>query len=270
MNALEVLEFEDYRLEIIRDGDSFRVAAPGLAKALGFREAYDLVRNLPEDEKRSGLVRTIRGDQQVWYVTEAGFFRAIGQRQPARITDPIVRRSVERFQELVYSKILPEIRRTGSYGGQPKELSRIEILRLATESEEARLAAEAALGQAEAEIIELTPPAEAWKKLGSATGDFSVEETAKTLSRDPAIKIGQGRLFAFLVQIGWVYRGRDSRTRPYQTAVDAGLLCTKIEPYTHPHTGEAMLGVPQIRVTHKGLTELRHRLDPGVGRLKGI
>ena len=106
----------EFRLLVDQDEtDGFRVKAPGLARALGFREAHDLLRSIPEAEKGSELVRTPGGDQQCGYVTEAGFYRALGQRQSARIADPDMRDAVERFQSWVYREVLPAIRKAGRY-----------------------------------------------------------------------------------------------------------------------------------------------------------
>jgi len=73
------------------------------------------VRSIPEPEKGSEIVRTPGGDQRVWYLTEPGFYRAVGQRQATRIKDPAARERVARFQGWVYGEVLPAIRRTGSY-----------------------------------------------------------------------------------------------------------------------------------------------------------
>ena len=99
MSAVEVFSGGGYSLDVQRgDEGSFIVLAPGLAKALGFRDSADLLRSIPAVEKGYELVRTPGGDQRTGFVTEAGFYRALGQRQAARITDPEVRSEVERFQ----------------------------------------------------------------------------------------------------------------------------------------------------------------------------
>ncbi|MFC8531863.1 Bro-N domain-containing protein [Nocardia sp. NPDC057227] len=104
----------EFHLEIHpHDEDGLRIYAPGLARALGFREAYDLLRSIPMEEKGSELVRTLGGEQQVGYVTEAGFYRVLGQRQASRIVDEAARASVQRFQSWVYGEVLPTIRKTG-------------------------------------------------------------------------------------------------------------------------------------------------------------
>lgn len=115
MTDMQLFDNGEFELRLTPNGDSFRVAAPSLARDLGFKDAHDLVRNLPEAEKGAELVRTPGGDQRVWYVTEAGFYRAIGQRQVARIKDDEIRKQVARFQDWVYGEVLPAIRKTGGY-----------------------------------------------------------------------------------------------------------------------------------------------------------
>lgn len=119
MNEIRLFENDEFNLELVPHGDSFKVNAAGLARALGFREAYDLLRNIPDDEKGSEIVRTPGGDQRVLVVTEAGFYRALGQRQLARIKDLRVRASVQRFQSWVYGDVLPSLRRTSAQVSTP-------------------------------------------------------------------------------------------------------------------------------------------------------
>ena len=115
MTHIEMFSNGEFELHVVPSAETFTVSAPGLARALGHRDALDLVRALPEDEKGSELVRTPGGDQRVWCVTESGFYRSIGQRQAARIKNPEVRAQVQRFQDWVYKEVLPSLRRTGSY-----------------------------------------------------------------------------------------------------------------------------------------------------------
>lgn len=255
--ANEVTPFanDEFSLDMIPDGDSFKVVAPALARTLGFREAYDLLRTIPDEERGSELVRTPGGSQRVLVLTEAGFYRALGQRQAARITDERQRAAVERFQTWVYHEVLPAIRKTGSYAPAPRELSRLELIELARESELARLAAEQ-------KVAELAPSAQAWDTLATADGDYDVARAAQILSNDPEITIGRDRLFTYMSKIGWVYRGAGNRWCAYQTQIDAGRLMILPGSHYHPRTGELVLDVPQVRVTVKGVGELHKRLRP--------
>lgn len=128
--------------------DGFRVLAPGLAKALGFDSAKDLLRSIPETEKGWELSPTPGGVQRVSYLTEAGFYRALGQRQAARITDENIRAAVERFQTWVYGVVLPGIR----MGGQPTvdlaSITKADLARMVLASEEEKAVLTAALENA--------------------------------------------------------------------------------------------------------------------------
>lgn len=122
---------DEFELHITPHGaDGLRVQAPSLARALGFHAARDLLRSIPDDEKGWELSPTPGGDQRVGYVTEAGFYRALGQRQVARITDPGARDTVQRFQSWVYGDVLPKLRR-GEVVTVERPTSELDILRRA-------------------------------------------------------------------------------------------------------------------------------------------
>lgn len=105
----------EFDIEVLPRGDTFIALAPGLAKGLGYRDAYRLVESLPAEEKGYTLTCTPGGEQQVWYVTEPGFYRVIGQRQISRIRDDFIRDQVDRFQHWIFHDVLPQLRRRGSY-----------------------------------------------------------------------------------------------------------------------------------------------------------
>lgn len=124
MTDLMPFRTDEFELSIEpHDADGFRVQAPGLARALGFRDAFRLMESIPDTEKGYTLACTPGGEQRIGYLAEAGFYRALGQRQAARISDPELRARVERFQAWVYGTVLPSIRRTGQYGTPALDLS---------------------------------------------------------------------------------------------------------------------------------------------------
>lgn len=119
--SIERFTNDEFGIEIIPSGDSFRAIAPGVARGLAYKDAWNLLRSVPDDEKGSSVVRTPGGDQQVWYLTEPGLYRCIGQRQAGRIKNPEIRAQVERFQRWIFHDVLPALRKHGRYevsGGQ--------------------------------------------------------------------------------------------------------------------------------------------------------
>ena len=134
----------------------------------------------------------------------------------------------------------------------PAELTRMQILELAMESEQRALTAEAA-------VAALEPSATAWDELASASGDYEVADAAKILAR-AGIETGRQRLFIQIADLGWILRGSHGSWKAYQSAVDSGYLAEKPVKHFHPKSGEVVLDPPQVRVTVKGLERLRVRL----------
>lgn len=105
----------DFDIEVLPRDGSFIVLAPGLARGLAYKDARDMLRSVPDDEKGSALVRTPGGDQHVWHLTEPGFYRVVSQRKTARIGNDYVRDQVARFQRWVFHDVLPSLRTAGQY-----------------------------------------------------------------------------------------------------------------------------------------------------------
>jgi anti-repressor protein len=264
MTALEVFQFPANGAEIrtvIRDGEPWFVAAD-VCVVLGLNNVTEAVRHLDDDERdhEAGTNRTSFQPAPRVIISEAGLYSLILRSRKAE---------AKAFKRWITHEVLPAIRQTGRYEAAPvAEVSRRDLARMVIEAEDARELAEAQRDEARAELAVALPAAEAWHTLASADGDFSVADAAKILSRDPAIRLGGGRLFTRLFELGWIYRQRcDNRWRVRQTAVDIGRLSEIPASHYHPRTGELVLDAPQVRVTFKGLVEL-HRLLGGTGQLQ--
>lgn len=117
-------------------------------------------------------------------------------------------------------------------------LSRMEILQLAMQSEEERLRLKHQLEE-EAPLVAFA------KQVEIAPDAITVAQAAKILGT------GQQRLFAFLRQIGWISR----RNEPYQTKIEAGYLDVKLGSWEHPSHG--LRQSVTALVTGKGLAKLQ-------------
>lgn len=248
MNTLVPYTFpvtgEQVRMVLV-DGEPWFVASDVTA-ILGYSNGRDAVSRLPERMKGVGESDTPGGRQRVSIISEPGVYRLVMRSNLM---------AAEQFQDWLAEDVVPSIRRTGSYGAPaaPRELSRLELIELARDAELGRLAAEA-------RVAELAPAAGSWETLAAANGDYSVADAAKILSRDPAIQIGRDRLFTVLGRLGWTYRGGDGRWRIKQVAVETGRLSEMPSSHYHPRTGELVLDPPQVRVTVKGVADLRRVL----------
>ncbi len=250
MSALaQVFEFETNPIRTaVIDGDPWFVAAD-ICDVLGLSNRRSSLALLDDDEKGVHSMDTPGGQQEFIIVNEPGMYSLIlRSRRP----------EAKKFKRWITHDVLPAIRKTGRYEvavpAQRLPASYAEALRELASTVEERDAAQAALEVAK-------PAADAWAALASVDGDYAVADAAKMLSRDPMIVIGRDRLFRRLEAWGWIYRQEiDQRFRVMQTAVDTGRMSEIAQSHYHPRTGELVLDPPQVRVSVKGLKDIRQRL----------
>jgi hypothetical protein len=80
-----------------------------VSDVLGLGNPRETLRNFPENEKGVSSADTLGGNQEMLVINEPGLYRLIFQsRKP----------EAERFKTWVFSEVLPQIRKTGSYGDE--------------------------------------------------------------------------------------------------------------------------------------------------------
>lgn len=157
----------------------------------------------------------------------------------AQLCPEFTARLVDRWQELE-QKIK-----------QPIELSKLEVLQMAIESEKQRVALEQ-------QVSVLEPKALALDAIADTSNTYTIRECATT------IKIKEKELVNLLIDKGWCYRDASSRLRPYAQKVQQGVFINRASPViTHPITQEEKVYL-HMQVTAYGLTRLtalvnRHR-----------
>ena len=148
----------------------------------------------------------------------------------AQLSPEFTARLVDRWQELE------------SNLAKPVELSRMDILQLAIDSEKGRLAAVEQLAIA-------TPKAEALDLLTLADGAMCITNAAKSISKRPK------DLFAWMQSHDWIYRRPGgSSWCAYQERIKSGLLTHKVTTVSRSDGTEKI--VEQVLVTAKGLAKL--------------
>jgi phage antirepressor YoqD-like protein len=136
-------------------------------------------------------------------------------------------------------------------------LSRIDILKMAIDSEEGRLQAVAQVQQLETVVATQAPKVEALERIAKSDGSLCLTDAAKTLQIQP-------RQFTQLLQEkGWIYRRpMGSGWLAYQERIQQGLMEHKVT------TGEKSNGTEwtatQPRITPKGLTKLAQSMGGGL------
>jgi anti-repressor protein len=251
----QLFKFEHQPVRVLLVDGEPQFVARDICNAIGLTNMSMALTRLDADEKGVNPIDTPGGPQQLATVTESGLYSLVLRCD---------KKEAAKFRRWVTHKVLPEIRRTGSYSHQPaapRQLpSKKELAQWVVEAEERA-------ERAEAKVVELAVPAKAWNALAESAGDYSVGDAAKVLSRDPNIQTGERRLFETMHAYHWVYRPRGGRWRAYQDQVEVGRLTEKLgRPFWHEGRGELVNAEPTIRITPKGLAELHKRLG-GSGQL---
>jgi prophage antirepressor-like protein len=99
----------DVSIRVVGEPDAPMFVASDLAKALDYRDAYNLCRILDDDEKGTHKVRTLGGDQDLTVITEMGMWHAI---QLSR------RPEAKQVRNWINGTVMPAIRKTGSFAVQ--------------------------------------------------------------------------------------------------------------------------------------------------------
>jgi prophage antirepressor-like protein len=93
-------------IDIATVGDEVLYYAPSLAKNLGYQDARDMMRMIPDDERSPHKVRTAFGDKEASFLKEPGFYRVMFNSR-SKLAEPLV--------NWVFHEVLPSIRKTGQY-----------------------------------------------------------------------------------------------------------------------------------------------------------
>ena len=136
--AVHSFQFENLHLraQINDSGSPWFIAADVLFALELDRKALE---RLDDDEKGVSSIHTPGGMQKVIVINEPGLYSLVlGSKKSG----------AKKFKRWVTHDVLPSIRKTGSYATPPQELTRMELLQIAMDSEQARISAELERDQA--------------------------------------------------------------------------------------------------------------------------
>ncbi|MEU2013145.1 BRO family protein, partial [Nocardia sp. NPDC019302] len=183
---------------VVIDGEPWFVLAD-LCRVLEIANVSNVASRIdPTAVNSIRLAEGNRGNPNVTIVNESGMYEVvIRSDKPEAVA----------FRRWITGTVLPEIRRTGSFNAPQHAIpaTYAEALREAATQFERAEVEKAARIEAEQHAELLAVPAAAWTSLEEADGDYEVADAAKILSRDPAISIGQNRLFEFMAEQKWVF-----------------------------------------------------------------
>lgn len=153
-------------------------------------------------------LQTAGGEQNLIFVLESG------------LTFLLSRSRTEigkQLNRLIHTEILPSLRKTGKYQIAPeaphRELSRLELLQIGLEAEQARLGAQAEVKRLSAQIQIDEPATTLGKAITKAPNNIRIGDFAKSIG------MGQNRYFEELRTDGII---QQASTLPYQKYLDSG------------------------------------------------
>lgn len=203
---------------------------------LSIANSRDAADRLDDDEKNTVVLNDgTPGNPNRTIVNEAGLYNLI-----LRSDKP----EAKAFRRWVTHEVLPQIRKTGTYGMDPmKALADPDALRglLLTYTEK--------VIALEAKVAEQAPKVQAMLRLEGAEGSLCVTDAAKVLSVRPK------ELFSYLSANKWLYKRAGCRHYiGYQDKIQAGLVEMTEYVVTDPE-GEPK-AYPRAKITAKGLAKL--------------
>ncbi len=98
--------FESREVRTLLIDDQPWFVASDVSSALQYRDAFNMNRNLDDDEKGTQIVSTPGGDQEMLVISESGLYSAILRSRKAE---------AKRFKKWVTADVLPAIRKHGRY-----------------------------------------------------------------------------------------------------------------------------------------------------------
>lgn len=233
-NELQVFNFTGNKsVRVIAgepDGAPWWVAKD-VANILGFRDAFNAIRLLDDDEKDTQKVSTLGGAQEMAVINESGLYALIFKSNKPE---------AKKFRKWVTSEVLPEIRRTGLYVAN-KTIAALQCEVKALEAGNIQLKQENA--ELQAQVSEMYPLKVLGEIVLAQKGSITVQEAAQLLSAH-GFPIGQNRLYKLLRKLGIICRRKGKQwNNPTQKSVERGWLNLQIDHgfYVTP------------RVTPKGL-----------------
>ena len=219
----QAFRFDDTtEITVLGTVDEPMFIASQVARALGYRDAANMTRRLDEDDRGTHSVSTPGGQQSVTVITEAGLYVAVLGSQIE---------SAKAFKRWVTHTVLPEIRKTGSYGlATVATLTPLEYARKLVDAEERAEADRKRCAIAETRLaVERKHRAAIEGGDGIHLTDFG----KKYFSEVPARKFD-----AHLYGKGWLINQKNTRVRPdgeVRDGVDHRKPTAKGRPYIYGH-----------------------------------
>lgn len=198
-NQISIFDFETQQVRTVLIDNEIWFVASDVTRILGYTNGRQaIIDNCTKGVSRKYPLKTTGGIQELTIINESALYELIfGSRKSEAV----------KFKEWVTSKVLPSIRKTGSYSVTPKkELSIEEMTLLVIQNMQSKIADQSR------QLEEQKPKVEFAEKISTTENAVSIGDYGK------AIGIGQNKLFSKLRDLKIL---NDSNI-PYQKFIDAG------------------------------------------------
>lgn len=197
---ISIFNFENQNVRtVIIDNDIWFVASD-VTKILGYQNGRDAISKhcLDGVAKKYTIKDVVNRIQEMTIINESGIYQLVmASKMPNAI----------KFKQWVTEKILPSIRKTGSYSVNPKpELSIEEMTLLVIQNMQSKIADQSK------QLEEQKPKVEFAEKIVNTGNGVSIGDFAKTIG------LGQNKLFDWLRKNKYLM----SNNIPYQQYIDNG------------------------------------------------
>jgi anti-repressor protein len=233
--SLARFEFDDQEIRFVGE----KPVANDVAKALGYADPQSTIsKKVFPQNKGVVTLATPGGIQSVKVLEESGIYQLIFSSKLE---------SAQKFQQWVFSEVLPSIRKTGQYAVEPKlPQNYLEALKALVQSEEEKLLLQSQNQSLLAQVKENEP------KVALADAIAFSETSVDFNTYAKLINTGRNRLLQRLRDCNVLMK---NTTLPYQKYIDAGYFEVSQEVIPNGKL------VPFALVTGKGQIWLKQRLD---------
>lgn len=222
MNDLNLFNYNGQPVRtLIVDGEPGFIAND-LCAVLELANPRQTLSYLDDDEKGVTTNDTLGGAQQMAYVTEAGMYSLVlrSRKPEAKV-----------FKRWVTHEVLPQIRKTGSYGNTPA-LTGKELLAAALLEAQATMAEKDFQIQSQSRQLEAAAPKVAYVDQFVADDDLLKFRTVAANAG-----IGEQALRELLIERRWIYRettSRWSQSKGCKETITRYSAYADKKPYFHP------------------------------------
>jgi anti-repressor protein len=197
---VSIFNFENQNVRTVTIDNEVWFVASDVTKILGYQNGRDAISKhcLDGVAKKYTIKDVVNRIQEVTIINESGIYQLVmASKMPNAI----------KFKQWVTEKILPSIRKTGSYSVSPKkELSIEEMTLLVIQNMQSKIADQSK------QLEEQKPKVEFAEKIVNTKNGVSIGDFAK------AIGMGQNKLFDWLRKNKYLM----SNNIPYQQYIDNG------------------------------------------------